>query len=256
MTSQDFPFLPALPGTSLVASEVVGQPLEVKLATADDEAMIAGVSHIRQTYDHPNHFTPVVFLSAYRDALIAAGWRILDVTKLEETPIQPETVFLAAHFTGNGRNVYARLSLEPAGPCRINIADVGAEDWPAMLTRDCRIRVHSIHFDLDRATFKPEAIPTLEQATAVLRSVTRVSVEIQGHSDNVGPEGDAQRQLLSLARAKAVASWLTAHGVPANRVTARGYGKTRPIVDNDSDLGRALNRRIEIVNPACGKQDG
>jgi len=64
-------------------------------------------------------------------------------------------------------------------------------------------------------------------------------------------EGDAVRQVLSEARAKAVAAWLTSHGVPASRVAAKGYGKRRPVADNDSDLGRAKNRRIELVRTGC-----
>jgi len=74
---------------------------------------------------------------------------------------------------------------------------------------------------------------------------------VQGHMDNIGAEGDALRQVLSEARAKAVAAWLTTHGVPASRVTAKGHGKTRPVADNDSDLGRAKNRRVELVRHGC-----
>ena len=65
--------------------------------------------------------------------------------------------------------------------------------------------------------------------------------------DNIGAAGVAARQTLSGGRAKIVASWLVAHGVPAARVTSKGYGKARPISENDSDLGRALNRRIDIA---------
>ena len=61
------------------------------------------------------------------------------------------------------------------------------------------------------------------------------------------------RQTLSEGRAKAVAAWLTAHGVPANKITSKGYGKAKPIADNDTDLGRATNRRIEIARRDCSK---
>ena len=65
--------------------------------------------------------------------------------------------------------------------------------------------------------------------------------------DNIGQAAAAARQTLSEGRAKIVAAWLTAHGVAAGKVTSKGYGKTRPIAENDSDLGRALNRRIEVA---------
>jgi outer membrane protein OmpA-like peptidoglycan-associated protein len=60
--------------------------------------------------------------------------------------------------------------------------------------------------------------------------------------------------MLSLARAKSVATWLTSQGgVRSNTVTAKGYGKARPVANNDTDLGRALNRRIEVARPDCAR---
>jgi OOP family OmpA-OmpF porin len=77
---------------------------------------------------------------------------------------------------------------------------------------------------------------------------------VQGHVDNIGEAAAPAREMLSLARAQSVAGWLTAHGgVPARKVTARGLGKARPIADNDTDLGRALNRRIEVARPDCAR---
>ena len=60
--------------------------------------------------------------------------------------------------------------------------------------------------------------------------------------------------MLALGRAKSVAGWLTTQGgVPASKVTAGGLGRSRPIADNDTDLGRALNRRIEVARPDCAR---
>ena len=148
----------------------------------------------------------------------------------------------------------ARLTQEPGGPYQVNVADVGAEDWTATLAKECRIRVPSIQFDRDRPSFRPEAMPTLEKLAAALKGRSAPTVEVQGHTDNIGAAGDAARQLLSEARAKAVMAWLVEHGIPAARLSSQGYGKTRPIAANDSDLGRALNRRIEIVRPDCSRQ--
>jgi outer membrane protein OmpA-like peptidoglycan-associated protein len=121
-----------------------------------------------------------------------------------------------------------------------------------MLARDCRVRVSSLHFDLDRPTLRElESQPTLEKLADLLKAKNGPAVEIQGHMDNVGQAGVAARQTLSEGRARVVAAWLTAHGVPAGKVTAKGYGKARPVADNDSDLGRALNRRIEIARRDC-----
>ena len=251
--TQDFPFLPSLPGARLIASTRIPEPLELRQATADDEAVLAGMSYVQKTYDRPGTITAIVFVSVFRDALFAAGWKLIDVTRLEEIPIQPETVNVAAHYSADGRNIYARLTQEPGGPYQVNVADVGAEDWQAALAKDCRVRAPSIRFDLDRATFGPEATPTLEKLAAVLKARPAPAVEVQGHVDNIGAGGDATRQVLSEARARAVAAWLVAHGVAKGKVSAKGYGKTRPLAANDSDLGRAINRRIEIVRTGCSR---
>lgn len=245
--TQDFPYLPPLSGARLMQTSRVSSPLELKSATADDEAVIAGMSHIKKSYERTSAISSTRFVSSYRDALFAAGWKLIEVTKLADPTVQ-ETVTVSAHYVDNGRNIYARVSQEPDGPYEINVADVGAEDWSAALARECRARIYSIHFDLDRPTIRTfESEPTLQKLAALLKGKSVPVVELQGHMDNIGQAGAALRQTLSEARAKAVRDWLTAHGVPANKVTSKGYGKTRPVAENDSDLGRALNRRIEVA---------
>jgi OOP family OmpA-OmpF porin len=251
--TQDFPFLPALPGAQLTSTRRIEGPLELRPATADHEAVLAGGSYVQKTYELPPTLTPIVFVATLRESLFAAGWKLINTTKLEEIATHAETIHVAAHYLANGRLLYARITQEPGGPYQVNVADVGDEDWAAALAKDCRLRPYTIQFDLDRATFKPEALPSLEKLAAALKGRGAPMVEVQGHSDNIGQAGDAARQLLSEARAKAVIAWLIEHGVPKARLTAKGYGKTKPITDNDSDLGRALNRRIEIVRTGtCG----
>jgi outer membrane protein OmpA-like peptidoglycan-associated protein len=258
--TQDFPYLPALAGARLISTRRVDGPLELRPATADDEAVLAGMSYVQKSYDpsaplragRPASQTATAFISVVRDGLFAAGWKLIAVTKLDEVAT-PETVSVAAHYSANGRLIFARLSHQPDGPYQANVADVGDEDWASALAKDCRIRVHSIQFDLDRPSLRSEATPTLEQLAGVLKARSAPAVEIQGHTDNVGAAGDAARQVLSEARAKVVAAWLVEHGVPAAKVTSKGYGKTRPVAANDSDLGRAMNRRIEIVRPGCSR---
>jgi OOP family OmpA-OmpF porin len=74
-------------------------------------------------------------------------------------------------------------------------------------------------------------------------------LEVQGHTDAVG--SDAYNQPLSEARARSVVIWLTQHGVATPRLSAHGYGKTRPVASNATDEGRARNRRVEIANLTC-----
>jgi OOP family OmpA-OmpF porin len=252
-TPFDFPFPAPLPGARLIETRQINEPLELKQATAEDEAVIAGQSYVQYTYDRPNQITAIVFLHSFRDALFAAGWKFIDVTRLEDIPIQPETVHVAAHYRERGRNVYARVTQEPGGPYRVNIADVGAENWSAALAASCRIRIHSIHFEHERPIVKEiESEPTLVKLAELIKSKNTPPVRIEGHMDNVGEAGAAARETLALGRARMVAAWLTTTGgVPASKVVAEGLGKMRPIADNDSDLGRALNRRIEVARQDC-----
>lgn len=249
----DVPFPSPLPGARLIDTTQINEPLELRQAASDQEAVIAGLSHIQQTYARPNQITPIVFVQSYRDALFAAGWKLIDVTKLDAIAIQPETVHVAAHYRDNGRNVYVRLTQEPGGPYRINVADVGAEDWGSALANACRVRIHSIHFEHDRPIIKEiESEPTLVKLADLIKSRNTPPVRIEGHIDNVGEASVAAREALSLGRARMVAAWLTTNGgVPASKVTAEGLGKLRPIAENDTDLGRALNRRIEVARQDC-----
>lgn len=251
----DAPIPPPLPGSRLLSTKQINEPLELRQATAEDEAVIAGQSYVQHTYERPNHITAIVFLHSFRDALFASGWKLIDVTKLEEIAAQPETVNVSAHYGENGRNIYARFTQEPDRPYQVNVADVDAEDWAAQLARDCRVRIYSIHFEHDRPDIKLiESEPTLRKLAGVIASKNTRTVEVQGHVDNIGEEAAPAREMLSLARAKSVATWLTTQGgVATRKVTARGLGKSRPIADNDTDLGRALNRRIEVARPDCAR---
>ena len=251
----DAPLPPLLPGSRLISTKQIGEPLELKQATAADEAVIAGQSYVQHTYDRPDHITAIVFLQSFRDALFGSGWKLIDVTKLEAAAIQPETVNVSAHYRENGRNIYARFTQEPGKPYHVNVADVDAEDWASQLGKECRVRIYSIHFEHDRPDIKLiESGPTLRKLAGLVAAKNTPAVEVQGHVDNIGEAAAPAREMLSLARAKSVATWLaTQGGVPATKVTAKGYGKTRPVTDNDTDLGRALNRRIEVVRSDCAR---
>jgi len=104
-------------------------------------------------------------------------------------------------------------------------------------------------FDFNKSTLQPASDPVLQQILDLLKKNSTQKIEIQGNTDNVG--GDAYNQTLSEARAKAIITWLTQYGIAADRLTAKGFGKTRPIADNATDAGRAKNRRVEIADPNC-----
>jgi outer membrane protein OmpA-like peptidoglycan-associated protein len=97
-------------------------------------------------------------------------------------------------------------------------------------------------FDFDKPTLQAASDAALQPAANLMAADKTLKVEVQGHTDNVG--NDANNQTLSEARAKSVVTWLTQHGVAADRLPAKGYGKTKPVADNGSDEGRAKNRQV------------
>lgn len=252
LATQAHPVPSPIPGTQLIETTTVTGPLEVRPATADDEAVLAGLSYTKQRYSARAEILLPVFVATYRDALFKAGWKLIDVPKIDTVPLPEGTIHISAHYLENGKNIYTRISRAPDGAYEINVADVGDEDWTTALTKECRLSISSLHFEKDRPALRLfESTPTLKKLSALLKARNTPPIEIQGHADNIGEAGVVERQTLSEGRAKSVAAWLIADGVQSSKISSKGYGKTKPIADNDSDLGRALNRRIEIARPGC-----
>jgi OOP family OmpA-OmpF porin len=93
---------------------------------------------------------------------------------------------------------------------------------------------------------KTESYPALMEAAQIMKDNPDIQVELQGHTDSLG--SDAFNQKLSEKRAYAVMNWLVQFGgIDAKRITAKGYGESKPITSNDTDEGRQLNRRTDFV---------
>jgi OOP family OmpA-OmpF porin len=108
------------------------------------------------------------------------------------------------------------------------------------------IVVNGILFDTGKAEVKPESAPALEQVVKMLKDDPKVKVYVVGHTDNVGAL--ASNLDLSKRRAAAIVQMLTAkYAVAADRLQAYGDGPYAPIASNDSEDGRASNRRVELV---------
>jgi outer membrane protein OmpA-like peptidoglycan-associated protein len=107
------------------------------------------------------------------------------------------------------------------------------------------IRLNNIFFDVNRSTLRLESFPELERLAGLMAQNSKMQIEIAGHTDNVG--SDETNLKLSDDRAKAVVDYLISIGVPATRITYKGYGETRPLSSNDDEEGRQLNRRVEFT---------
>lgn len=119
-------------------------------------------------------------------------------------------------------------------------SQIGAE-----LESNGRARLDGINFDFSSARLRPESEPLLTEVASMLNEHPDWTLTLEGHTDKVG--GAAYNQRLSEQRAAAVVAYLVAQGVDAKRLDSVGFGMDKPVASNDSEAGRAQNRRVEIV---------
>ena len=109
-----------------------------------------------------------------------------------------------------------------------------------------KVAVYGIRFDFDQARIKPESKPQLDAIAQLLRAQPTLKLRITGHTDNQGQ--DAYNLDLSQRRAQAIVAALRGdYGIAPDRLAAAGLGASAPVAGNDTDAGRALNRRVELA---------
>jgi outer membrane protein OmpA-like peptidoglycan-associated protein len=117
------------------------------------------------------------------------------------------------------------------------------------------VNMSDVLFDTGSATLRPPAREKLAKISGIVLAHPGLTLQIEGHTDSVG--SDQMNQQLSERRADSVRDFLIAQGVAGSAVTAKGFGKTRPVVPNDTAEGRQKNRRVElVVNGAAIGQQG
>jgi OmpA-OmpF porin, OOP family len=107
-----------------------------------------------------------------------------------------------------------------------------------------RITLDNVFFDTGKSTLKPESFKELDELVRYMMQHKSESIEIAGHTDNVGDAMSNKK--LSEDRANAVKYYLQKKGIESTRVVAKGYGDTEPIADNADEKGRKQNRRTEV----------
>jgi outer membrane protein OmpA-like peptidoglycan-associated protein len=125
------------------------------------------------------------------------------------------------------------------GPATNVVADAIAQEG--------RVRLYGINFDSDSDKLRADAKPAIDQLRDALKTNPSWKVTIEGHTDSTSTA--AHNLDLSKRRAAAVKAALVAGGIDAARLSTQGYGQTKPVASNDSELGRAQNRRVEIAKP-------
>jgi OOP family OmpA-OmpF porin len=130
------------------------------------------------------------------------------------------------------------------GGCPHWSGSVGSEIKKKLLDEK-RARVYGILFDTDSDVIRSESRPVLEEVLSVLKGEPGWKLTIEGHTDATG--SDTHNQTLSQKRAESVAAYLRSGGIDAGRLMTAGFGESKPVADNDTELGRAQNRRVELV---------
>ena len=102
----------------------------------------------------------------------------------------------------------------------------------------------NVYFDTGKSTLKPTSNKALNDLVEVLKLKSNMFIEIQGHTDNVGSEESNLK--LSQDRADAVKNYLVNKGIVSDRITSIGYGQSIPIADNNTEEGKAKNRRTSL----------
>jgi outer membrane protein OmpA-like peptidoglycan-associated protein len=110
---------------------------------------------------------------------------------------------------------------------------------------NAHVVLKNIFFDFDKYTLKPESETELDKLVQLLKLNPNVNIRLNGYTDSVG---SAEHNLiLSQNRAQAVVNYLISKGISESRLSAKGYGSAHPVAPNDTEEGRALNRRTELV---------
>ena len=154
---------------------------------------------------------------------------------------------IANGFTGEwtGKKISDKVGNCPDGKTKIDTPDAGKNQIGTELKESGRAIIYGINFDFNSDVIKPESKATLDQIAGVLQENKDWKMTVEGHTDNIG--GVAFNKTLADKRAAAVKAFLVGKGIDAARLTSSGMGMSKPLTSNETELGRAQNRRVELV---------
>jgi outer membrane protein OmpA-like peptidoglycan-associated protein len=170
-----------------------------------------------------------------------------------------EIYYLAAKKQAGGSDIYLALLVSPhsggdgqrvrliaAETKAMEIQMINAAGMRSAIAETGKVTLYGIYFDTDSATVKSDSAPTLEEITELLRNSPDLDIIVVGHTDSAG--GYDYNISLAERRAQAVATVLIdEYGVDASRLGNAGVGYLAPAASNETEEGRALNRRVELV---------
>ena len=156
-------------------------------------------------------------------------------------------VYVSLHLANNTDGApVAQVDIVEMKPMESGLVTVNAESLAGDIGRTGHATVYGIYFDSGKADVKPESDATLKEIAKLLQAHSDLKLYVVGHTDNQGTFD--MNMDLSRRRGDAVVKLLTAkYGIAATRLHAAGDGPTAPVAFNDTEEGRAKNRRVELV---------
>jgi outer membrane protein OmpA-like peptidoglycan-associated protein len=149
----------------------------------------------------------------------------------------------AKYITGGFSLTYNRAAPPPPPPPPAPVAQVQPPPPPPPAKQ--KIVLRGVNFDFDKSDIRADARPVLDEAVETLKQEGGIAVVAEGHTDAVG--SDSYNDSLSQRRAGAVRDYLVDGGISSTRIQVEGFGESRPVASNDTDDGRAQNRRVELL---------
>lgn len=166
-------------------------------------------------------------LKAYMD-----DTRLINIPRID---FDPKGITLYTYHASDDNLFYVK---------NVRIAKGGVKYYDRVM-QDGKIVVNGIRFDVNKSTIKPESMGAINEIFDLLKSNPDLKFSVEGHTDSQGDDSFNMR--LSLERAQAVMNRLIEMGISSDRLTARGWGESKPISDNGAPEGMANNRRVEFV---------
>lgn len=196
--------------------------------------------------DRVKGLSTVEFFENYKTAAIQKGGKTVfeDRGQIVLTIPREDGGTTWCRVTTNAGMAQQYLTIVDEAPFKQSMV-FGPQEMKEALDKDGRIRLYGILFDLDKADLKQDSDKQLQHVVTLLRTYPALKVEIQGHTDNQGKPD--YNQDLSRERSETVLQYMQLFGISPNRMAAKGYGETRPVAPNNTEEGRAKNRRVELV---------
>jgi OOP family OmpA-OmpF porin len=138
------------------------------------------------------------------------------------------------------------LDVAETAPMEMRMVTVEAAEMAKSIAATGHIALYGINFDTDKTDIKPESADTLKEIATLLAQDPKLSLHVVGHTDNVGTY-DYNIKLSDRRAAAVVQALSTQHGIDPKRLRPAGVGMLAPVAANDTDEGRAKNRRVELV---------